>query len=181
MTKPRHIFVDLDGVLADFVRAALALYERDELLDCWPAGEWNMPKVLDISRGKFWGAIDRQGGAFWESLEIYPWTFKLIDRQREIAPITIATSPSLDPSCLAGKVRWMQRHLGGSFRDFLIGPSKHLLAKPDVVLIDDRDSNIDAFRKHGGQAILFPQPWNTNHHIEDDRLTYVLSQLSGKD
>jgi hypothetical protein len=71
----------------------------------------------------------------------------------------------------------MQRHLGRSFRDFLIGPSKHLLAKPDVALIDDRHGNVRSFREHGGRAVLFPQPWNANHHVED-RLPYVMSQMS---
>ena len=107
MAKLRHIFVDLDGVLADFMRGALALHQRDELLGNWPAGEWDMPKVLGISSGKFWGAITKRGAGFWEALDVYPWTFEMIERLRDIAPITIATSPSLDPGCLDGKMRWI--------------------------------------------------------------------------
>jgi 5'(3')-deoxyribonucleotidase len=177
MPTLRHIFVDLDGVLADFVQSSLALHDRSHLLECWPGGEWDMPKVMGISRGEFWRAISQQGSPFWEMLEPYPWTAELLDQLRSIAPVTIATSPSMDPGCLDGKVRWMQRHLGPSFRDFLIGPQKYLLARPDVVLIDDRDSNVDAFREHGGQAILFPQPWNSNHQLED-RMAYVADQLA---
>ena len=60
--------------------------------------------------------------------------------------------------------------------DFMIGTQKYLLAKPDVVLIDDQHKNIDLFREHGGQAILFPQPWNENYAITD-RIGYVKSEL----
>ena len=173
----RHIFVDLDGVLADFVSAALTLHGRSDLLDSWPAGERDMAKGLGISSSKFWAEIDRAGAEFWASLEPYPWTFDFLDQLQSIAPITIATSPSNDPGCLAGKLQWMQRHLGRSFRDFLIGPSKHLLAKPDVALIDDRGGNVRDFREHGGRAVLFPQPWNANHQVEE-RLPYVMAQIS---
>ena len=178
MTEPiQHVFVDLDGVLADFVGAALELHGRPDVLDNWPPGEWNISAVLGVSSGEFWKALDRQGAGFWESLEPFPWTFELLDTIGKVAPFTILTCPSLDPGCLDGKVRWLHRHLGRSFRDFLIGPSKHLLARPEFVLIDDSDRNIARFREHHGHGILFPQIWNANHS-QNDRLAYVRDALA---
>jgi hypothetical protein len=40
---------------------------------------------------------------------------------------------------------------------------KRLLAKPDHVLIDDKDSNVEEFIKDGGRAYMPPQPWNSRH------------------
>ena len=100
-----------------------------------------------------------------------------VDTISTVAPFTILTCPSLDPGCLDGKVRWLHRHLGRSFRDFLIGPSKHLLARPEFVLIDDSDRNIARFREHHGHGILFPQIWNANHS-QSDRLAYVRDALA---
>ena len=40
---------------------------------------------------------------------------------------------------------------------------KHFCARPDALLIDDSDHNVEAFLAHGGQAILVPRPWNPLH------------------
>lgn len=174
----RHIFVDLDGVLADFVTAALHLHCRPEALSGWPLGEFECHRALQITPGQFWSRIDQEGARFWAELAPFPWMRELFDRLRSVAPVTIASSPSYDPGCLEGKVRWIQQHLGKKFRDFLIGPPKHLLARPDVALIDDSDRNIEKFVQHGGVGIVFPQVWNSHHALRDDRLGHVMQRLS---
>lgn len=171
-----HIFVDMDGVLADFVKAALALHDRSEALETWPLGEFNMAKVLGISTRQFWDKIDSAGTGYWSDLERYSWCEELVSNVVEHAPMAILSSPSLSPDCAAGKLEWLQNFFGRGFRDFLIGPQKHLCARPDAVLIDDSDRNVDRFREHGGHAVLFPQPWNSNHAI-DDRIGFVKEQL----
>jgi hypothetical protein len=170
----------MDGVLVDFVTAALDLHGRSDVLADWPVGERDIPKVLGLSAGEFWSPIHSTGERYWADLAPYDWTFQLVDLVREFAPFTILTSPSLDPGCPAGKVQWMNRHLTSGrrkrFRDFLIGPQKHLLARADTLLIDDTERHIDEFIDAGGQAILFPQPWNRNHAI-DDALGFVREEL----
>ena len=51
-------------------------------------------------------------------------------------------------------------------RQYLIGPPKHLCAKPGVLLIDDRDKNVADFLGLGAHAILVPRPWNSLHGRE---------------
>ncbi len=175
-----HIFLDMDGVLTDFVSAALRLHGQPESLQNWPPGERDIPKLLRLSRTQYWNLIDAQGADFWASLEPFPWFSDLVTLVREFAPLTILTSPSLAPPCLEGKVRWLYSHFprekGRQFTDFLIGNQKHLLAQPRRVLIDDAEANVEAFHAASGHAILFPQVWNRNHAIED-RLAYVKSEL----
>jgi len=172
-----RIFVDMDGVLSDFVSAALQLHGRLDALEGWPPGVWDMPRVVGMSSADFWGRIARRGEDFWAKLRPYPWADELIRLVQEFAPFTILSSPSNQPSCLSGKMVWLQKQFSPAFRDFLIGPPKYLCAKPGVVLIDDSDDNIARFRQHGGEAILFPQPWNANHALTSDRLAYVREQL----
>jgi len=171
----------MDGVLTDFVRATLALHGRTEALENWPAGERDVPAVLGISRTEYWRLIDEQGADFWAGLAPFPWFEELVALVREFGPMSILTAPSLAPACLDGKVQWLYNHFpkvrGKRFTDFIIGPQKHLLAQRGRVLIDDAQSNVDAFRAAGGEAILFPQPWNANHAVAD-RLAYVRAELT---
>tara|TARA_B100000700_G_C14367978_1_gene544625 strand:+ start:90 stop:317 length:228 start_codon:yes stop_codon:yes gene_type:complete len=66
----------------------------------------------------------------------------------------------------------------------MLGSHKHLLAKPDVVLIDDSDEKCRKFIEAGGHAILLPQPWNANHGLVDPekeyggRMDYVDSRMN---
>ncbi len=167
----------MDGVLTDFVGEVLRLFERPEVLERWPPAVWDIERVLGVSRRCLWTRIGEQGEAFWENLQPYPWAKELVKLVREIAPLTILSSPSQQPASLSGKLKWLHKHFGPGFRDFLLGPPKHLCARPDVVLIDDSDDNVHMFRRCGGKAVLFPQPWNSNHELVTDRLSYVRQEL----
>ncbi|MCA9214571.1 MAG: hypothetical protein KDB27_15975 [Planctomycetales bacterium] len=177
----KHIFLDMDGVLSDFFSAALRIHGRLELLDEWPRGQRDIPGVLGLSRRAYWNKIDEQGSVFWASLQPYPWLDELIQAAREVAPFTILTAPSLAPGCSEGKIRWMYEYFpkveGRSFANYMIGSQKHLLAQPGHLLIDDSESNTDAFNSSGGQAILFPQVWNRNHAVCSP-VEYVKSKLA---
>ncbi|QDV21599.1 5' nucleotidase, deoxy (Pyrimidine), cytosolic type C protein (NT5C) [Gimesia panareensis] len=173
----RHILLDMDGVISDFMGAILELHGQRELAENWPEGEPNYAGVLGMTKDEFWKPVDSLGGRFWAEFPPYPWLNELLDLIRETAPFTISTSPSRSAACASAKVEWLRQHFEEPlFMDFMIGTQKYLLAKPDVVLIDDQHKNIDKFREHGGQAILFPQPWNANFAITD-RIGYVKSEL----
>ena len=52
------------------------------------------------------------------------------------------------------------------------------LAHRDAYLIDDFDANVNKFSERGGNAILFPQVWNSNHVVKTDRVEYVLERVN---
>lgn len=181
MIGPR-IFVDLDGVLVDFISAALRCHDALDALETWTPGEWSVPRILGISKSEFWRVIDAKGHEFWADLAPYPWKQQLVDLVASFDPSwTVATAPSLNPACPHGKITWMQTHLdeanGRPFTRFMIGPDKHVLAGPGSILIDDSDKKIDAFAQSGGIGILFPQPWNSLHDIRD-AMAHVTSRLT---
>lgn len=171
-----HILLDMDGVVADFVTAALTLHGHPDRLADWPPGEWDMAKVLGLSMSDFWAPIDQIGAEYWRELACYEWTGRLISLIGEFAPYTILSSPGLGEEAPTGKIQWLRRHVKPDFSSYLFGHQKWLCARPDQVLIDDRDKNVDQFVAAGGNAILFPQVWNSNHAIKD-RMKFVGDEL----
>lgn len=172
------ILLDLDGVLVDFFTPALELFGKGHLIDSWTPGEYRLHPSLGITEAEFWRAIDAEGIGWWEDLPPYPWCHELYDFCKGKAKnVYIATSPSRYFASAAGKVRWLQEQFGAGFRDYMIGPHKHLMAKPGVLLIDDSDANIDLFSEHGGPAILFPRPWNSLHAVSGEATHIVTRTL----
>jgi hypothetical protein len=155
--------LDLDGVLADWVDSVAPLFgtTKERLVDRWPRDVYDIAEVLGVSTSELWRVVHREGADFWADLKPLPWYAELIELCQSLAPTTILTSPSLDPSSASGKAEWLQRHLGDNFRDYLIGPDKPACAHPGALLIDDRDHGCEGFVAAGGHAIVFPQVWNS--------------------
>lgn len=181
------VFVDLDGVMVDFTRAAFKVLGCEEKLDAWPLGSYAIEDVAEVSTDEFWDTLDAQGPEFWETLPTLPWADALYKMLEDWVgdpwnQLYVATSPSRAPVSAMGKVHWMRNYFGTKFRRYMLGSHKYLLAGPDRVLIDDSDAKIKKFVQFGGTGILFPQLWNSNHDLELDsrgsaRLTYVAHQL----
>lgn len=179
--KIEHIFLDVDGVLADWVGGVCDLFgvDYEHLISNW-GDEWGIHNEIDVPPAEMWRRIDENGLQFWSNLNPFPWAQDLLRCCQKIAPTTILTSPSLHHSCAAGKVRWMDRHLsqdGRPFRDFLIGPDKSVCARPGALLIDDKLSNCRQFEMAGGGYILFPRPWNDNRDLVGQELRLIESSL----
>lgn len=177
------IFLDLDEVLADWLTPTLRLLGRDpeqavvEWAELSPR-PWDVFEALGMSANKAWSAIDNAGAEHWANLPLHPWSLQLYSHCSAIAPTYLLTSPSLSPSCAAGKVEWIQRHFGKGFRDFLIGPAKVACARPGAVLIDDSPINCRKFIGAGGGAILFPGLGNDLHTQRKAPLIHVHAALA---
>lgn len=175
-----HIFLDLDGVLCDWVGGVCKLFGRDqEEIEATWTDDGDICPQLGVSMDEMWRAIDETGEIFWSNLKPYPWTGELWRLCNAVAPTTILTSPSWHPSSLAGKLMWMNQHIGDGrpFRRYLIGPQKAACAGPRKLLIDDRKKLCDGFREAGGDAILFPRPWNANRVWLTRPMAYVDDRL----
>jgi len=157
--------IDMDGVLVDFNRPALALHGITYNLYPVSTG-WDIIaacNVLDPSKEmtgqKFWSKFDQK---FWAGL---PKT-AMCDRLIALAEnrfgednVALLTSGQW-PEAAAGKTEWVRDNLPQYRERLIIGTAKEFLAGPNRLLIDDRDKNVDDFRANGGMAILVPRPWN---------------------
>ena len=169
----------MDGVCCDFCKATFELFDRKEFIDNWPIGKVKVEEVLEISRGYFWSKLDRAGGDFWKNIEEFPWFKELHRELKQRGTVIFCTSPSQDPECVKGKLQWLQNRFGRHFRDYVFMDKKYLLAKPNTLLIDDMDYQIENFSTHGGRGILFPQNWNRYSGI-DNKVKHVIEQMEKK-
>lgn len=174
------ILLDVDGVLLNWTAAAAKLWgtTEQELYKNWTRGDFGIDKALGISEDEMWKEIDAAGDKFWSGLEEYPWARDLFSHCNEIAPTYFVTSPSKHWSSFKGKLDWMYAFTGDpKFRNYVMGPAKHLCATPKHVLVDDYDRNIQNFRASGGHTVLFPQYWNELHEFQGDKLEHVKGKL----
>lgn len=177
-----RIFLDVDGVLANFVGASGKLFghTHDEV------DEYAYYKsLLGLSSTQFWDGIRAHSpvqGSFWREIEPYPWCRDLHTLCNTYGPVTLLTAPpgtvrEDKRNMLVGRTDWIHDHFGETYDEYFIGIKKERFASPDAVLIDDLDHNIDFWTKAGGKAILFPHRWNANRHLVGDQMGYVKAQL----
>jgi len=157
------VFLDMDGVLVNFMDGAHRAHGRTYVESEYPAGLWEIADHWAITPDEFWAKIHADPD-FWHQLTPYAWCDEVLDLARTVAKqVKIATSPAKSPYCFSGKRIWWERFIPRDV-ELIICKSKHLLAAPGRLLIDDADHNVDAWRNANGSAVLFPQRWNTAIH-----------------
>jgi len=176
-----RILVDLDGVMADFVGAAIRLhrYQPAEILPNMK-GSYDIEKILEIPAQDFWGKIS-EDILFWHGLEKTEEADSLLElvtkKPRSPEQVFFCSSPTTDPASHHGKAMWVKNHYPKYLRRLILCSQKHLLANRDTLLIDDSDANVEAFKKAGGRAVLVPRPWNSKHAFASDPLKLVRMEL----
>lgn len=177
------IYLDMDGVLTNFVGAVAKLFNfNGEIHSEWRAllkknnvaDAYSIEGILGITTKDLWSTIDSVGVNFWVQMDYYSWAFELHNMLETYGDVIILSSPSMSMYSWSGKVNLIQAIFGYSFRNFILCPSqlKYKLANKDSILIDDSEKNIKKFKEAGGQAILFPQPWN-NGYQAPNKVRYI--------
>jgi hypothetical protein len=158
------IFLDMDGVCADFVKGALAAHGRLDLYGA-PDVTW-LPDSIGMSEDDFWPTINALGAAFWRALEPYPWFAALHEGLADLGHVVFLSKPSRGADSATGKLQWLQDRFGPEFRDYIFTPRKRYLSRwPRAILVDDQDKNLEAW--DGAPSILFPQLWNAAARMPD--------------
>lgn len=174
----KRVFLDMDGVLSDFIGGVLDLFEMPNAV--WPDGVKDMTKVIGQDKVDVWNKISNTPG-FWANLKKTPECDNIIETVKKYYAnenIFILTSPSLDPKCLEEKYRWISNNLPRFFRrQYLMGPPKYLCANRDSTLIDDHETNCNDFRNHGGHAFLFPRRWNIRSSQEHEAIDVMEAHI----
>lgn len=136
----RQIYLDCDGVLADFDKAAAAVF--------------GMPGEAFEKRhgtGEFWKRLARADG-FFENLDPLPDAFELYDAVRAKRPIILTGMPRgkwAEPQ----KRRWAERHFPGVPVITTSAALKREHCHPGDVLVDDRDQYRKLWEDAGGHFI----------------------------
>lgn len=153
------VFFDIDGVLADFVRGALAFHGVAIPIE---NVRWDFDKQIGITPQQFWDPLGRD---FWATLPTLADGFALLRTVENMvgeARIGLLTAAAGTPGCIDGKRDWVKKYLPQYLPRMYTGTRKDLLASRTKLLIDDRDENCRDFQTGGGRAVLIPRPWNEN-------------------
>ena len=160
-----RVLLDLDGVITDFRRPAVAAHFR-------PPEDYSGPmryavhEDLGMTAEQFWQPLDY---SFWVNLPFGPDGRSILAVVEQVfgpERVCILTSPPLNHHATSAKPWWIAHNLERYARRFLIGPAKEFAAGPGSLLIDDSEANVNAFRGAGGEAFLLPRPWNRSFGLD---------------
>ena len=165
----KMVFLDMDGVLVDFIGGVEDIWGKASNSD-----KWDLGARYGVSDNEVWQAIAHGGSDFWKNLRPTAQFPEIVAVVREAGtPFYLATSPSLSPDCARGKTEWIQKYFGRGFRDYFITPKKELLSQPGRFLVDDRTENCREWDARGGTSMLYPQPWNSQGSAVEDPLSQL--------
>ena len=172
----RRIYLDLDDVCNTlsmyFLRLAGCNVSATDYGDLPTKGSADLAfaanELLGLTgedaytRESFWDRFTREDWANVPETPEFPWLLEQCERLVGRENILIATSPTKDPECAAGKVDWIQEHFPSwMHRQYAITPRKWFFGHDrDSLLVDDNAENARLFVLNGGQALLVPRPWN---------------------
>jgi len=156
MQKFEKIYLDMDGVIADFAKRYKELHKIS-------------PEEADKKKqfGKFFDEFIKSGQ--FATLDLMPDAKQLLSFLNTTGvPVEILSSTARQDSHVAisrQKTIWLDRHGINYTANFVPGKSlKYKFATPESIIIDDTKSVIDDWRKAGGIGI---------HHT--DALTTITS------
>lgn len=159
--EKRHLWFDLDGVFANFEKAARELHKGD---------------YHKLPPSEFWKPIVREIDHFFYNLEVIPDSKSMLEYAKTLKGISLGVLTALPrPTGKAiqakdDKIRWVKDNLDPHlFTQTVVGGiNKGKFCKsPQDILVDDLQRNIDAWRKAGGIGILHTSPENTIKQLKE--------------
>ncbi len=169
----KTVFLDMDGVLVNFRKGVhdafnkpydySTLSKKWTFWNDWP--EVTLEMVNSACNLLFWTNLEwTEGGR-----DILRTIWQIFDSK----DIYLLTDPVIGHETETGKMAWVNAWLPEYVKRTIITQApKHLVAKPNTLLIDDKDENVEEFVKAGGYGILVNRPWNkgyerADHTVED--------------
>lgn len=154
----KEIFVDMDGVLCDFVSAIYGIKGKQYREVEYRGGFDDLWQNVGMTEEEMWAIVDHTPD-WWRSLKPYPWANDLMELlMNQGVPVRILSTARKHHTSYSGKVQWLEDH--GFNQPLILCAEKNLLAGPGRVLVDDKEENVAEWVADGGMGITFPQPWN---------------------
>lgn len=137
-------YLDLDGVLADFDKAASACMNTDNI--------YKYEFVWGVK--KFWDKIN-SSEAFFANLEVMPDAWDLMGAVGHLDPVILTALPHKDAEVVARHKReWVKTWFGAYPVITCLTSEKPNYCEPGDILVDDRAINRDAWLAKGGTYII---------------------------
>lgn len=166
----RTIYLDMDGVLADFDRAMVArgVHAPSFEFGHLPEAEWTQEQIRRDAQVR----VEMAKPDFWPSLPIMPGARELLAVAAKLAGtahlfILTATPRSNPEQAAFHKREWAAKHLGFPAGRVLtcLRSEKRLHAAPGKILVDDLASNCAEWREAGGVAVHYADAPSAIGHL----------------
>ena len=160
----KTIYLDIDGVLANFVEGSIREHMMDDFFTWQEATHWDyfLDEPWNMTREQFFKGLDCV--EFWESLPLHDGANGLVALLRSYANsadlVICTTLPKESRHAATGKLLWLEKHFGFNSNQVIFTKDKWRLANEDSILIDDNEENTRLFLQHGGSTVTVPRPWN---------------------
>jgi hypothetical protein len=175
--KGFRLLLDMDGVIADFVKGALSVhrgkFDESNYAQLRGTNAWDIARWYMGPTSEFWGAFGYQ---FWKTLPKTPEADEIVDLCYQYVGedrVAVLTSPVNTLGCLDGKRDWLAKHfpdlpmlLSVRSKHGKATPPKEFCATPNSILVDDYDENIRKWIDAGGLGFLYPRRWNSLFEYE---------------
>jgi 5'(3')-deoxyribonucleotidase len=142
------IYLDMDGVVADFNTYAKNILNTEQMYHSWPAEAWQ--KIA--SNPRLYRDLDKT----LEADELVQFCKNICNKKNwELKFLTAVPKNDDMPWAYYDKVNWINERYPGI--PVFFGPYSHSKwnhCQPDDILIDDRVSNYEEWSNAGGRAIL---------------------------
>lgn len=159
-----HIYLDMDGVLADFDRGVSELCHLTPVPQGTGSREQEKALWYGIrSVSHFYGKLQLVPG----SLEMFRTLYEKYGDACQI--LTGIPKPRKNvPDAAEDKVNWVRRYLSPDVRIHLVYRAEKIrfCGEKEDILIDDYKKNIRDWEKAGGTGILFRSPAETLEEIK---------------
>jgi hypothetical protein len=134
---PRQLFLDCDGVLADFDKGATAILGM-------------APRAFEKRHGlgRFWAKL-ASAPDFYFSLPLLPDAMRLFDAVKHLDPVILTGLPGGNWAA-DQKVRWAAQHFPGTRIITTLARNKRDHAKEGDVLVDDQVRHAHLWEEIGG-------------------------------
>lgn len=174
-----HAFVDMDGILTNFVKGVCQKFDKQN--PYYPEnklpGEFFFGQFLGIPDEEIINGMDRNDWTGLEWMDDGRFILDRIEGMFSQENVFLLSNPSGSAESVIGKMEWIKKHLPEYYKSahYWIGGAKYGCALPGGILFDDFNGNVDRFRKRSGHAIMIPRPWNRKHAVNPT--DHLLTQL----
>lgn len=157
------VFIDLDGVLCDFLGGIRNLTTHGSLRDKVvlqpvPGTLWPIPEeVWKATDFYFWDKLQKT----WFAMELVRYLGTFFGEEN-LYVLTALHPPGRNykDGTIEGKMSWIHKNFPKLAGRIIVTSHKYLLAGENTLLIEDSEKQSDAFIRAGGQAYLVPTETN---------------------
>lgn len=167
-----RVFLDVDGVLADFVGRACECHGVENIyLDPKNKGYECMHRRMGITSSEFWEPL--KGNKFWRDLDVLEEGVKTLAFLEDTFGrdnIFLLSKPADDIGYFIGRYEWIHKNFPKYLQRTFLHKQKHMFAGSSSLLIDDSIDNCELFQENDGTAFLYQQPWNDKGNFHPNGL-----------